>query len=65
MNDRFLIVQSAVNATNSTGDYEMDYTWIFNKGARTYMNAYHVVNHNSSKVELDLNNMNDRIILAD
>ena len=66
MNDEYLIVQSAANATNSTHDnYEIDYTWIFTKGSRSYTNAYHVINHNSSRVELDLNNYNNQVIIAD
>lgn len=66
MNDEYLIVQSSANATNQTHEnYEIDYTWIFTKGSRTYMNAYHVVNHNSSKVEIDLNNYNNQVIIAD
>lgn len=49
MNDKFLIVQSAANATDSSKKtFEIDYTWIFTKGSRTYTNAYHVINHNSS-----------------
>ena len=40
LNDRYLIVQASA----------MDNTWIFTKGSRTYLNAYHVIHHNSSIV---------------
>lgn len=51
MNDRYLIVQSSADAYNSTNPkFEIDYTWVFTKGSRTYLNAYHVINHNSSIV---------------
>lgn len=51
LNDRYLLVQSAANGTNNmNADVEVDYTWVFTKASRTYMNAYHVINHNSSKV---------------
>lgn len=52
INDQFVIVQSAANATNDTkpNGFEVDYTWIFSRGARTYTSAYAVINHNSSRV---------------
>lgn len=68
LNDRYLIVQSAANVTASSDqnvETELDYTWVFTKGSRTYMNAYHVIDHNSSKVELVFNGKNDNILLAD
>lgn len=54
LNDRYLVVQSAADAYNETNPkFEIDYTWVFSKGSRTYLNAYHVINHNSSIVEID------------
>jgi hypothetical protein len=53
LNDQYLIVQSAADAFNATHPkFEIDYTWVFSKGSRTYLNAYHVINHNSSIVEI-------------
>ncbi len=66
INDLFVIVQSAANATNDTNpNFEIDYTWIFSRGSRTYTNAYGLINHNSSKVELEFNRANDRLLVAD
>jgi hypothetical protein len=66
INDQFMVVQSAANGTNSTHPlFEIDYTWIFSRGARTYTNAYSVINHNSSKAELEFNKYNDRLLVAD
>jgi hypothetical protein len=51
LNDQYLFVQAAADAMNDTNPkFEIDYTWVFTKGSRTYLNAYHVVNHNSSIV---------------
>jgi hypothetical protein len=53
INDLFVIVQSAANASNSTiPNFEVDYTWIFSKGSRTYTNAYAIINHRSNRVDL-------------
>jgi hypothetical protein len=51
INNQFVVVQSSANATNSTNpNFEIDYTWVFSRGSRTYSNAFAVINHNSSKV---------------
>lgn len=53
VNDRYLVVQSVANATDdSDAQFELDYTWIFTKGSRTFSNAYHVVNHKNKNVEI-------------
>lgn len=66
INDLFVLVQSAANATNDTNpNFEVDYTWIFSRGARTYTNAYAVINHNSSKVALEFNKADDRLLVID
>jgi hypothetical protein len=66
LNDRYLIVQSAADAYNATNPkFEIDYTWVFSKGSRTYLNAYHVINHNSSIVEVDFDRQNSRLYIAD
>lgn len=51
LNDKYLVVQSTAMGSNATNpEFEVDYTWVFSKGSRTYLNAYHVINHNSSVV---------------
>ena len=66
LNDRYLMVQSAADGSNATHPkFEIDYTWIFTKGSRTYLNAYHVIDHNSSKVEIDFDRDNSHLYIAD
>ena len=51
LNDQYLIVQSSAEAYNSTNPkFNIDYTWVFSKGSRTYLNAYYTIEHNSSIV---------------
>ena len=66
INDKYVIVQAKANVTNSNNtSYEVDYTWIFTKGSRTYMNSYQVIQHNSSKVDIDLDPSMNHIYSAD
>lgn len=66
MNDRYLIVQSSADAYNATNPkFPIDYTWVFTKGSRTYLNAYHVINHNSSIVEVDFDREKSQLYIAD
>lgn len=66
INDLFVVVQSSANATSSTKpNFEIDYTWVFARNARTYTNAFAVVNHNSSKAVLEFNRENDKLLIAD
>jgi hypothetical protein len=66
INDKYVIVQAKANVTNNNNtSYEVDYTWIFTKGSRTYMNAYQVIQHNSSKVDIDLDPSMSHIYSAD
>lgn len=62
----FVIVQSTGNATNSTHpNFEIDYTWIFTKQARTYTNAFSIINHKSEQVELDFVRANNHLYVID
>lgn len=51
LNDRFVFVQSS--STDGTMTY--NYTWILNRGDRTYTRAFKVLKHNSSNIFIDLN----------
>lgn len=42
-----------------------EYTWVFTKGARTYLNAYHVIDHSSSMVEIFLDRYNSHLYIGD
>jgi hypothetical protein len=66
LTDRYLIVQSVAFGSNETNPkFEIDYTWIFTKGSRTYMNAYHVINHKNSVVELDTDKTLDTLYIIE
>lgn len=51
LNSRFVFVQSS--STDGTVTY--NYTWILNRGDRTYSRAFHVMRHDASNVMVDLN----------
>lgn len=66
VNGQYIIAQCKANVTNNNEtSYEVDYTWIFTKGSRTYMNAYQVIQHNSSKVDIDFDPEENHIYSAD
>lgn len=66
LNDKYLLVQSTALAKNETNpSFEVDYTWVFTKGSRTYLNAYHVIDHNSSTVQIEFDRENNRLYIAD
>lgn len=66
LNDLYLIVQSSADAYNSTNPkFEVDYTWIFSRGTKSYLNAYHVINHNSSQVDIEFDREKSRLYIAD
>ncbi len=51
LNTRFVVLQ-AVSKENGNTYY---YTWILNRGDRTYSRAFTVIKHDSAKVLIDLN----------
>ena len=51
LNTRFVFVQSTSIDNNIT----YNYTWILNRGDRTYSRAFHVIKHSSANVMIDLN----------
>ena len=56
INRKFVIVQSTNNISLQNKNYMLiNYTWIFNKGSRTYMNAYKIIDHQSSTNFIDIN----------
>jgi len=62
LNDHYLFVQSEAE-TSATIKYE--YTWVFTKGSRTYLNAYHVIDHSSSNVDIFLDRDNSHLYIGD
>jgi hypothetical protein len=61
----YLIVQSSSNATSDLGNLTLNYTWIFTKNARTYMNAYKVIDHTSGDVFVDLDRDTHALLVTD
>jgi len=51
LNERFVFIQS----TSTEGKVSYNYTWILNRGDRTYTRAFKVLKHNTSKIFIDLN----------
>jgi hypothetical protein len=51
INTRFVFVQ----ASSADGSHVYNYTWILNRGDRTYSRAFHVMNHSTSNVLINLN----------
>jgi hypothetical protein len=51
LNDRFVFVQSS----STEGKVTYNYTWILNRGDRTYTRAFKVLKHDSRNIFIDLN----------
>jgi hypothetical protein len=53
MSNKYVVVQASSLAYNDTHPkFQINNTWIFSKGSRTYTNAYHVISHNSTVVQI-------------
>lgn len=66
VDEKYLVVQASANATDDkNATTALNYTWIFTKGSRTYMNAYKIINHNSSDVFLDMNRYANELVTFD
>ena len=46
LNYQYLFVQGSAEVD----DGQINYTWIFTKGSRTYSNVYHIINHEGNSV---------------
>lgn len=51
INTRFVFIQSSSTDNNIV----YNYTWILNRGDRTYSRAFHVIKHDSANTLIDLN----------
>lgn len=45
LNERFLVVQSSANTTLGDSWAINNYTWVMNRGDRTYGNAFKIIDH--------------------
>lgn len=51
INERFVFIQSS----SIDNDFTYNYTWILNRGDRTFSRAFKVIKHNTSNTMIDLN----------
>ena len=61
LNERFVFIQSSSSAENVT----YNYTWIMNRGDRTYTKAFKIIKHGSAKTIIDLNEDMSYLIVID
>ena len=62
LNDRFVFVQSNSIADDGT---TYNYTWVMNRGDRTYSRAFKIIKHNTSQTFIDLNQDSSFLIVID
>jgi hypothetical protein len=65
LNEDYLVVQSFTQVNVSMGVVQYNYTWIFNRGDRSYNKAYKVINHNTPKTVIDLNREKSYLMIID
>lgn len=66
VNEEYIACQLKANVTNSTNQTEEYHsTIIFDRGTRTYTNAYAVIHHSSSNVVIDLNIQHNVLLSID
>lgn len=62
LNDRFVIVQSSsMDGNNQT----YNYTWIMNRGDRTYTQAFKVIKHGTARTFVDFNEQFSYLLILD
>ena len=61
LNERFVVVQASSTDSGST----YNYTWIMNRGDRTYTHAFKVIKHSTSNVRIDFNLDQSFILIFD
>ena len=64
IDEKFVIVQASANMTTKNESLMSNYTYIFTKGSRTYLNAYKVIEHHSTNVLLDFDRVEKRLIIV-
>lgn len=60
-----MIVQSFTKVNTSSGVQQYNYTWIFNRGDRSYNRAFKTINHNTMRTGITLNREHSYLILID
>ena len=65
VNEEYIACQLRANVTNSTNQTEYHSTLIFDRGTRTYTNAYAVIHHSSYRAVIDLNIQHSTLLSID
>jgi len=55
LNEDYLVVQSFTKVNTSSGFQQYNYTWVFNRGDRSYNRAFKVLNHDTMRTAINLN----------
>lgn len=66
VNEEYVIAQVSANVTNATnGTTWYNSSFVFSRGTRSYLNAYEVIEHNSSNVILDFERSTDLVLVIE
>lgn len=66
VNDQYVVVQLSANLTNEQGQVlASQSTYVFNRGTRTYLNAYAAIPHVNFHAFVDFNRDNSQILTID
>jgi hypothetical protein len=66
VNDKYVVVQLTANLTNDQGQVSSTQsTYVFNRGTRTYLNAYVAIPHVNFHSFVDFNRGNSQILTID
>jgi hypothetical protein len=66
IDEKYLVVQASANASTGENTTTMlNYTWVFSKNSRTYLNAFKVIDHNSTDVLIDMNRYKEELMIFD
>lgn len=65
LNEDYMIVQSFTKVNTSGGAQQYNYTWIFNRGDRSYNRAFKVINHNTVRTAISLNREHSYLMMIE
>ena len=65
LNEYYMIVQSYTKVNTSSGMQQYNYTWIFNRGDRSYNRAFKVINHNTVRTAINFNRNESFLLVID
>lgn len=65
LNEDFLVVQATANVTFGTSFMLNNYTWVMNRGDRTYSTAFKVIDHQHWRAFTHFDRRDNRLMVAD